>query len=373
MVAKSGRQITDSDLSLRCKFYVYRHTDRASNIPVYIGIGTTNNVHNTVSSDYKRALSFSKKSRSIEYANDYSADDIIFQIIYQSDDLISVKNKEKEFVLLYGRRELGTGSLYNKTVGGDSLSEKVMYASNNITKSCESCGKDFKCIKSRENVCKYCSKSCSDVGATKGFNSFCSNCGKPLKRKPNEVLRNKNLYCSSKCLGEYKSANSIGIVNPNYGNRFHLNPMYKGDLIIKSYNGQRSNFIFVDGHPNQGKDGRILLSKKVVEDNFLLFDSKFFYNLNGKAYLSEDVIIHHNNRDKMDCNIENLNLFFKNEYLVFVVNNKLFGKKRGVRTFNGNKFHTIFARTKIGTFNNEDEAYDCYFNKFKETYGYAPW
>ena len=91
--------------------YLYRHIRLDNNEPFYIGIGSDK--------DYKRA--HNKKGRS------FSWKDIVFkskvpyevEIILDNLEWEDAKNKEKEFIALYGRKDLNQGTLINFTDGGE--------------------------------------------------------------------------------------------------------------------------------------------------------------------------------------------------------------------------------------------------------------
>lgn len=93
--------------------YVYRHVRLDKNEVFYIGIGLKED-------DYKRA--YSKDSRrsqhwkSIVKSAPYRVD-----IMFEDDDVELIKQKEIEFIALYGRRDLGLGTLVNFTSGGDGM------------------------------------------------------------------------------------------------------------------------------------------------------------------------------------------------------------------------------------------------------------
>jgi len=93
--------------------YVYRHVRLDKNEVFYIGIGLKED-------DYKRAYSKdSRRSqhwRSIIKSTPYRVD-----IMFEDDDANVIKEKEKEFIKLYGRKDLGLGTLVNFTDGGDGM------------------------------------------------------------------------------------------------------------------------------------------------------------------------------------------------------------------------------------------------------------
>lgn len=92
--------------------YIYRHIRLDKNEPFYIGIGSDEK--------YKRA--FCKQGRNAHWKNiiskfEYEVDIMVTGLTWEEACL-----KEKEFILLYGREDLGLGTLTNKTFGGDGVS-----------------------------------------------------------------------------------------------------------------------------------------------------------------------------------------------------------------------------------------------------------
>jgi len=89
--------------------YLYRHIRLDKNMPFYIGIG--------VDSNYYRANS--KKSRNDHWNKIVNKTDYEVEILFEHDDYNFIKEKEKEFISLYGRKDTNNGMLVNKTDGGD--------------------------------------------------------------------------------------------------------------------------------------------------------------------------------------------------------------------------------------------------------------
>lgn len=96
--------------------YVYRHIRLDKNEPFYIGIGTDKT--------YKRANE--KARRSEFWKKIVSKTKYEIEIIYDDIDFELAKIKEKEFIKLYGRKNLGTGTLVNMTDGGDGTKGKII-------------------------------------------------------------------------------------------------------------------------------------------------------------------------------------------------------------------------------------------------------
>lgn len=100
-------------------YYLYRHIRLDKNEPFYVGIGKKDPRYKDCESIYKRALTIYNRSsywKNIVNKHGYSID-----IILESNDLSFIKQKEIEFITLYGRQDLGKGTLVNFTDGGDGL------------------------------------------------------------------------------------------------------------------------------------------------------------------------------------------------------------------------------------------------------------
>lgn len=89
--------------------YLYRHIRLDKNIPFYIGIGSDET--------YSRANS--NKNRNNHWLNIVSKTQYDVEILFEHDDYEFIKEKEIEFISLYGRINNNTGILSNLTDGGD--------------------------------------------------------------------------------------------------------------------------------------------------------------------------------------------------------------------------------------------------------------
>lgn len=102
------------------KHYVYRHIRTDTNVPFYIGIGTkSKDVFGTHVYEYYRAFKFLKRNNHWNGVFTVCDKQINVDILYESDNYEKIKEKEKEFIKLYGRVDLGLGTLVNFTDGGD--------------------------------------------------------------------------------------------------------------------------------------------------------------------------------------------------------------------------------------------------------------
>ena len=96
--------------------YLYRHIRLDRNEPFYIGIGSDNN--------YNRAFSKFRNNRiwnSIINKTDYEVEIILYNLTWDE-----ACNKEKEFIKLYGRKDIKTGILSNLTDGGEGTCGHIL-------------------------------------------------------------------------------------------------------------------------------------------------------------------------------------------------------------------------------------------------------
>jgi len=91
--------------------YLYRHIRLDKNEPFYIGIGSDSN--------YNRAYEIKKDRRNIVWSRIASKSEIEIEIMLDGLSWVEACKKEKEFIELYGRKDLNTGILCNLTDGGD--------------------------------------------------------------------------------------------------------------------------------------------------------------------------------------------------------------------------------------------------------------
>lgn len=103
------------------RHYLYRHIRLDKNEPFYIGIGTKQlRAHNSIKSEYRRAYETNRKESYI-WNNIVSKTSYEIEILFESDDYEFIKEKEIEFICLYGRINNNTGTLSNMTNGGDGF------------------------------------------------------------------------------------------------------------------------------------------------------------------------------------------------------------------------------------------------------------
>lgn len=96
---------------------MYRHMRKDTKYPFYIGIGTKPKKYSTFQKEYSRAHTKHKRSDFWKKITDKY--EYYVEIMFESDDYEIIKQKEIEFINLYGRKDLQQGILVNLTDGGD--------------------------------------------------------------------------------------------------------------------------------------------------------------------------------------------------------------------------------------------------------------
>lgn len=93
--------------------YLYRHIRLDKNEVFYVGIGSDNEY------EYKRA--YNRKDRNRYWKHIIKVTDYEVEIVIDDLTWEQACEKEKEFIKLYGRKDLKTGTLVNLTDGGDGM------------------------------------------------------------------------------------------------------------------------------------------------------------------------------------------------------------------------------------------------------------
>lgn len=132
--------------------YIYRHIRLDKNEPFYIGRGVFKPNGKWLRTKYYRAFSKKKSGRNNWWLNIIAITDYDIEILFHSDSFSLICQKEKEFIKLYGRKDLGLGTLVNLTDGG----EKNFGFKPNL----ETCKKmsDSSWVKGKIGYAHHCSK-----------------------------------------------------------------------------------------------------------------------------------------------------------------------------------------------------------------------
>lgn len=97
--------------------YIYRHIRLDKNEPFYIGVGLT---------DDKYSRSRKKSGRNNLWKKIVKKTDYRIEIMLESESNDFILEKEVELIKLYGRIDLGTGTLANLTDGGEGVLNRIV-------------------------------------------------------------------------------------------------------------------------------------------------------------------------------------------------------------------------------------------------------
>jgi hypothetical protein len=220
--------------------YLYRHIRLDYNIPFYIGIGR-NSVN---SNNYYRSRS--TKNRNKHWHNVVNKTNYEVEIMLESDDFEFIKEKEKEFIKIYGRKDMSTGALVNMTDGGEGV---------------------LNCICTEETK-----KKLSSVVFTQERKDYLSNKLKGRKRpeysgKNHPFFGKKRPEHSERLKGRKfpeRSEMFKGSKNPNYGKKHSKETI---DIMSKKAKGKyvkEKNPMFGKKRPEVSEKNKELKGKNVI-------------------------------------------------------------------------------------------------------------
>ncbi len=106
-------------------YFLYRHIRLDNGEVFYIGKGKANMRGRSEKVFYGRAFSKTKKGRNNWWHKIISKTNYTIEIIFESFNENLINQKEREFIKLYGRRDLGEGSLVNLSDGGEGSSNQI--------------------------------------------------------------------------------------------------------------------------------------------------------------------------------------------------------------------------------------------------------
>lgn len=184
-----------------------------------------------------------------------------------------------------------------------------------ISKSCLICNSVFEVPVWREFTAKYCSKKCQITSLKAEPNTNCTQCNKYFHKKESHKNKSKiGNFCSNACLYEFKKDYFKGENNHQYGLKGHLNSSFKGDEILDVNHNNIDIRVYSPNHPYKDKDSRVLKHRLLVEENYQLFDLKYFDLINEKYYLKKDVDVHHKDFNHDNNLIYNLEPLTRSEH-----------------------------------------------------------
>ena len=183
---------------------------------------------------------------------------------------------------------------------------------------CIICGKRDYIVNTSKYPARFCSYKCYEKWLmwNKKPNCCCEVCGKPMYMKKYRLKKVKNwITCSKQCSNELRKKTMSGENNHQYGLTGDKNASFKGSEIISEFGYILS---YSPGHPfphdKTYRGARVFKHRLVVEENYYLFDRKYFIEIKGKFYLKPEYVVHHINEIKADNRIENLQVLTISEH-----------------------------------------------------------
>ena len=201
-----------------------------------------------------------------------------------------------------------------------------------IEKICQTCGKPFKVPHWRSEA-KYCCTDCRDKAAHAKPNVTCPNCGKQFHLKPSAISRcigAQGFFCSKECSKMGARIRMSGASNHQYGLRGDKNASFKGSELRRKNNNLTETLVYAPWHPYRDKNGRVAKHRLIVEENYRLFPSEWFTEIDGVVCLRKDAIVHHIDGNHENNAVENLSIMTRGNHTS--IHNKEYYSLRSKKT-----------------------------------------
>lgn len=183
---------------------------------------------------------------------------------------------------------------------------------------CIICGNTNYVVNTEKFPKDFCSYKCYEEWRkrNKQPNCSCAVCGKPMYMKPYRLERVKNgITCSKECSNKLREKFMSGKNNHQYGLIGDKNSSFGGGELISEFG---YILVYCPGHPfphdKTNKCTRVFKHRLVIEENYQLFDAKYFIEIEGKFYLRPEYVVHHINEIKDDNRLENLQILTVSEH-----------------------------------------------------------
>ncbi len=121
-------------------------------------------------------------------------------------------------------------------------------------------------------------------------------------------------FCSKDCFNEYKKVWFVGANNHQYGLKGNLNSSFKGDVIATKNNHLNEAEVYAPHRADANRNGRVVLHRLLVEENWENFRSDAFDIINSQHVLKKGFIVHHVDGDHNNNSLDNLMVVTKAEH-----------------------------------------------------------
>ncbi len=295
--------------------YMYRHIRLDKNEPFYIGISKKED-------KYRR--SHHKEDRNNLWKKIVQKTEYRVEIIFENDDIEFIKQKEMEFIALYGRINLGTGTLANLTDGGDGVIGYVYTKEQNEAnrqRNLEWC-KDPKRKEFIKNINKgrKVSEEHREKNRLSSTGRICKDSTKKLLsqlktgKKFNQDFKNKISQNKSIFLYDIEHENII-YKDIRYLSNFCKDHNLNVSALQKTFIGLDSNGLSFNKH----KDYKII--KRNVLEEFK--DSKLYNNMINTENKRLNKYLNREVKQYTICNINTSETFLITNLTNFCIDNKL--------------------------------------------------
>ena len=162
-----------------------------------------------------------------------------------------------------------------------------------------------------------CSNKCYDEFQkwNKEPNCECPVCHKKFYVKPSRLKRVKHEpTCSVECSSMLKSQYMSGEGNHQFGLKGELNSSFKGIETIQHNHNVDDIMVYDPTHPYANANGRVKKHRLLVEQNYELFDNKFFLKEGGRIVLKKEYQVHHKDGNHNNNDINNLEVLTRSEH-----------------------------------------------------------
>ena len=122
------------------------------------------------------------------------------------------------------------------------------------------------------------------------------------------------IYCSKECMNKAKVDFMKGENNHQYGLKGELNASFKGIEIKNKNNNVIDIYVYSPNHPYANSAGRVVKHRLIIEQNYELFDDKYFDIIDGQHILKKIYSVHHKDHDHNNNNITNLEILTRSEH-----------------------------------------------------------